>query len=120
MMGEMEKKALLRLARRAVAAQFGETPPPDGFPPAVAGARQGLFVTLYKKGELRGCVGQVHPDKNILETVTEAAREAAFGDPRFLPLQADEFADTVFELSLLSPLTRVRSPAEIRPGTDGV
>lgn len=64
--------------------------------------RQGIFVTLHKKGQLRGCIGSIQPVKPLEEGVTENAVCAAFKDPRFSPLSADEFDLIDIEISLLS------------------
>jgi AmmeMemoRadiSam system protein A len=61
----------------------------------------GSFVTLYKKGALRGCIGTLQPYQPLVNDVAEHARAAAFSDPRFPPLSADELADIVISVSVL-------------------
>jgi len=59
-------------------------------------------------------------EKPLAETVTRMAVESAFEDPRFPPLQSEEYNSVTFELSLISPLIRVTSIDEIHPGIHGV
>lgn len=85
------------------------------------------FVTLKRKGRLRGCIGSLVAHRPLVVDVAENAFAAAFRDPRFEPLVADERdAATTLEISVLSapqPL-RVRSReallAALRPGVDGL
>lgn len=61
----------------------------------------GSFVTLDKKGALRGCIGTLQPYQPLVIDVEEHARAAAFSDPRFPPVGADELADIVISVSVL-------------------
>jgi len=62
----------------------------------------GNFVTLNIKDNLRGCIGQIIPNNNLLETLKENAISSAFYDPRFNPLKEEEFNLINIEISLLS------------------
>ncbi len=69
--------------------------------------KQAVFVTLNKKREagkptLRGCIGSIIPTRSLIDDVIYNAKAAAFNDPRFPPLSADEFKDIQIEISLLS------------------
>jgi hypothetical protein len=79
----------------------------------------GAFVTLKRNGRLRGCIGHVAARAPLAETVAECAQAAAFKDPRFPPLGAEEFEDLEVEISVMSPLRRV-SPEEVEVGRHGV
>ncbi|MGC8675290.1 AmmeMemoRadiSam system protein A [Fervidicoccus sp.] len=75
------------------------------------------FVTINiiknRKKELRGCIGYVKPVYPLIQTVIEVAREAAFNDPRFPPLQRREYPFTHFEVSVLSGIRELpRDPEE--------
>lgn len=63
---------------------------------------RGTFVTLHKNGELRGCIGNIHPEKTIFEGVVDNARHAAFNDSRFRPISDKEFKQTQIEVSILT------------------
>jgi AmmeMemoRadiSam system protein B/AmmeMemoRadiSam system protein A len=116
-----DRQALLELARKSIG-QFMETetaPLPRGFGPA-ARRRQGVFVTLKKGGELRGCIGHIPPDLPVSQAVAKVALQAAFADRRFPELRPDELAGVEIQISLLSPLKPVSGPGEIVIGRDGV
>jgi AmmeMemoRadiSam system protein B/AmmeMemoRadiSam system protein A len=119
-------KSLLRRARNAIAAQFGKRPaavaadlPPLSEPGAT-------FVTLTLDGQLRGCIGSLEAWRPLAEDVQANAVAAAFRDPRFAPLSADELETVRVEVSLLSKPVAMQFADEndalrqLRPGIDGV
>jgi len=77
-------------------------------------------VTLKENHELRGCIGMTEPELSVGNAVRQMSRAAALADPRFPPLGASELQHTSIEISILSPLRRIQSPAEIRLGEHGV
>lgn len=81
---------------------------------------QGAFVTINKEGNLRGCIGQIRGRQPLYKTIAEMAQAAAFDDPRFPALTEDEFDELEFEISVLSPLTRVKDFSEIEVGKHGL
>ena len=84
------------------------------------------FVTLYLDGELRGCIGSIEAHRPLGEDVVRNARGAAYRDPRFPPVEAEEIPRLRIEVSVLSPREPLaaRSEAEaiamMRPGIDGI
>jgi AmmeMemoRadiSam system protein A len=106
------------LARDAVVRWARGEPAPLA---AVPGAEEpaGAFVSLYRRGELRGCIGHLEADQPLAATVLAMAVAAARDDPRFPPLTSDELDGLVVELSVLSPCRAVRA-ADVVPGRDGV
>lgn len=84
------------------------------------------FVTLTRNGELRGCIGSLEAKRALRDDVNENALAAAFRDPRFKPLTAEEWADTWVEVSVLSALEPIALESEqavlrsLRPGIDGL
>ena len=121
----MDGAQLVARAREAVERSFSRTEarPADEawwLEPAAT------FVTLTRGGQLRGCIGSVTPRRGLLEDVEHNARAAAFQDPRFSPLRADELDAVRFEVSLLGPLEPIRFTDEadalrqLRPHVDGV
>jgi len=119
-LGEVEQRALLRLARQAIeAAVTGADLPPAGFAEGPLTARAGAFVTLHKSGRLRGCIGNIESQRPLFQTVCDCARSAALADPRFEPVTADELPQLHLEISVLSPLQEVR-PEEIEVGRHGL
>ncbi|MFO0574820.1 MAG: AmmeMemoRadiSam system protein A [Polyangia bacterium] len=116
---------LLRIARAAIAEEFGEPRPvrPAGAWLDEPGA---VFVTLHEHGELRGCIGTLRPRASLYDAVVEAARSAAFRDPRFPGLQPYELPLIHIEISLLSPIEELPVDSEdellakMRVGKDGL
>ncbi len=80
----------------------------------------GAFVSLHKHGRLRGCIGHFGEDMPLHEIVTEMARAAAFEDPRFMPVTADELADIDIEISVLTPMRRIQSLDEFELHRHGI
>jgi AmmeMemoRadiSam system protein A len=84
------------------------------------------FVTLHKHGQLRGCIGHLQATQPLVEDVAGNAYAAAFQDPRFAPVQADELPDLELEISVLSETEtlpfddRADLVDKIRPGVDGL
>jgi AmmeMemoRadiSam system protein B/AmmeMemoRadiSam system protein A len=121
-LGPGEKQKLMRIARQSVESivrqhKFYESPAPD----AEALTRErGAFVTLREKGELRGCIGYVAPMKPLYVTVRDVAAFAAVRDGRFQPVSVAELPRLEYEISVLSPLRRVRDIKEIVVGQHGL
>ncbi|MDH4069185.1 MAG: AmmeMemoRadiSam system protein A [Ignavibacteria bacterium] len=80
----------------------------------------GVFVTLRRDGDLRGCVGYVESERPIGRIVADLAVKAAFEDPRFPPLTIEEYPEIAVEISILSPLKELRSGDSLRIGTHGL
>ena len=116
-----EKRRLLALARAVIAAEAaGEpVPPPEADTPALAEAR-GTFVTLHLDGRLRGCIGYIEGVKPLVEAVVDNALAAAFRDPRFPPVDAEELAEIDLEISALTPLQPVPDWRDIEIPRHGV
>ena len=83
-------------------------------------AKCGAFVSLHKHGRLRGCIGHFGEDIPLHEIVAEMARAAAFEDPRFMPVTADELADIDIEISVLTPMRRIHSLDEFELHRHGI
>ncbi len=116
-----DKKQMLALARETIRRYLdtGSIPLARGFSPAME-RPQGVFVTLRKKGDLRGCIGQMTPDRPLRVLVGRMALAAAFDDPRFEKVRAAELKDLDLEISVLTPFKEVAGPAAIVVGRDGV
>jgi AmmeMemoRadiSam system protein A len=65
------------------------------------------FVTLYKEGQLRGCIGSVYPTKPLILDLLDNARNASFNDPRFEPLTIEELKGLDISVSILSSIERI-------------
>jgi len=118
---EATRARLLRCARRAIEAQLhGEdsAAEPEPWPDL---PRCGVFVTLRRHGQLRGCIGIFTPQEDLPSTVRSMAQAAAH-DPRFLdrPLSLSELPELRIEISLLSPLERRENPLDFQLGRHGI
>jgi len=120
---------LLQAARSAIEERlFGVNRQKGGgadVPPKLREPR-GCFVTLVKDGLLRGCIGNIVPKDPLIESVRQNALNAAFDDPRFPPLDKEDWASTRVEVSVLTvPVPLEYDDGEdlvrrLRPGKDGV
>ena len=116
-----EKKELLHVARQAVELYVREkkileykTTNPNFL------SEKGAFVTLRKKGELRGCIGYIEPLFPLFQTVLRCAIYAATEDTRFYPVTPAELKDLEYEVSVLTPLKKVENPASVQIGKHGL
>ncbi len=82
--------------------------------------KRGVFVTLKKKGKLRGCMGCVSADVPLYQSVSRMALAAAFEDPRFPPVTKEELPELEYEVSVLGLLKKINSLEEIQLGVHGV
>jgi len=80
----------------------------------------GAFVTLNKDDRLRGCIGRFNPDIPLYEVVQEMTVSAATRDYRFTPVTALELEDIEIEISVLSPLKKIKNIDEIELGRHGI
>ncbi len=116
-----DKKALLAFARKTISGIFATTTVPlaRGFDARLQ-QPSGVFVTLRKKGDLRGCIGRMVSDEPLVRLVGIMSLQAAFNDRRFTQLTADELKDIEIEISVLTPMKRVAGADDIVVGRDGV
>jgi uncharacterized protein len=88
--------------------------------------KRGVFVTLHKQRDLRGCIGSLAAVETVVDGIQRNALNAAFHDYRFNPLTADELPALHVEISVLTdPEPLAYGNAEdllrlLRPGIDGV
>lgn len=80
----------------------------------------GAFVTLTKRGALRGCMGHFGEDMPLHEVVYEMAQMAAFEDPRFPQLRHHELDDIEIQISVLTPMKRIYSLDEFQLHRHGI
>lgn len=80
----------------------------------------GAFVTLKKRGRLRGCIGFIEAAAPLYQTVIQAAVYAASRDNRFPPVGPEELKDMGIEISVLTPLKRITNPARVQVGKHGL
>ncbi len=118
---ESQQQLLLQIARDSVRAYLaGEVLGLPEFTSGVLAEPCGIFVSIHKGDDLRGCIGNVHPIKPLCRSAAECAIAAAAGDPRFMPLTLAELPLVEFEISVLSTVERVENIGEIEVGTHGL
>ena len=116
-----QKKTLLTLARDTIS-QYLKNGKRVPLPKAegLLAENCGAFVTLHKRGQLRGCIGNIIGIRPLIETIQEMAIASSTQDPRFRKVQPEELSDIDIEISVLSPLKRVKDVNEIEVGTHGI
>lgn len=86
----------------------------------------GVFVTLNKEDDLRGCIGYPTPVKKLSDGLVDAAISAATRDPRFAPVTTDELDKITFEVTVLTPPEEIKVKKyseyllQIKVGRDGL
>jgi len=122
-----QAKKLIKLARDSISSYFSDSSVEvsddikKGFSDVL-----GVFVTLNKQGDLRGCIGFPEPVYPLYEGIIKAARSAAFSDPRFPSVSEEEIKDISIEISVLTKpiLVEVEKASdyikEVKVGRDGL
>lgn len=83
--------------------------------------RAGVFVSVKKDGQLRGCIGTIQAVQScIAEEITENAVSAAVRDPRFSPIEPEELESLVISVDVLGETERISSPEELDTEKYGV
>lgn len=96
------------------------TSPPRDLSPELSG-RAGVFVSLKKMGNLRGCIGTFEPTADtVAEEVVKNAIAAAMQDPRFHAVEEDELAELEYSVDILSPPERITSIKDLDPKKYGI
>lgn len=95
-------------------------PVPDPVPPGMEG-RAGVFVSLKKHGQLRGCIGTIEPyQENIAAEIIHNAVSAGVQDPRFWPVTLEELPELKISVDVLTPPEPVASEKDLDPRRYGV
>jgi uncharacterized protein len=128
-LNKSEQSRLLELAKASINHGLQTGKPlrvdVDDYPPELAVPRA-TFVTLERRGDLRGCIGMLEAIRPMVEDVAENAFSAAFKDPRFPPLTTEELADVDLQISILTPAEPMTFSSEadliaqLQPGIDGL
>lgn len=116
-----EKKALLKLARDTIT-DYLSTGKAGQYPifSEKFNESRGVFVTLNKGGELRGCIGYIEPIKSLHQAVIDNAINSATQDPRFSSVTIKELPSIEIEISVLTPPEEIKGPGEFITGKHGI
>jgi len=120
---ESAKKKLLDIARKSVVAVIKhEAVPAITCDHPDLQAKQGVFVTLKTNGNLRGCIGCFMSDEPLYKLVSEMAISSATDDSRFAfnRITPSELGLLNIEISVLSPLKRIKDPFDFELGKHGI
>jgi AmmeMemoRadiSam system protein A len=110
---------LARLALETHVRSGRKINPPAGVPGL--DRRAGVFVSLRKEGELRGCIGTLEAAApNLAEEIIRNAIQSGTADPRFYPVEVSELSELVYSVDVLEPAVPVASLADLNPNVYGV
>jgi AmmeMemoRadiSam system protein A len=116
-----QRAHLLTIARRAIRDRVTGCAATDPTPAdATLGLPGAAFVTLTRRGALRGCIGYVQAVTPLATAIAHCAAAAAMEDPRFPAVTARELPELSLELSILSPLRPITDPTEVQVGLHGL
>ena len=115
-----EKEQLKQLARQTIEDVLFDRDKSEFEPTETLKEKRGAFVTVKKNNQLRGCIGYIKGVLPLYETIREMAIQAAFRDPRFTPLQENEWKDVDIEISVLTPMKKINDVSEIDVGVHGL
>ncbi|MGP1586492.1 MAG: AmmeMemoRadiSam system protein A [Schwartzia sp. (in: firmicutes)] len=94
---------------------------PEGLLPELTARRAGVFVSLKKDGQLRGCIGTFQPTTDhVAAEILQNAVSAGAEDPRFSPVTTEELADLVYSIDVLTPPESVEDEAALDAAKYGV
>ncbi|MHB8084456.1 MAG: AmmeMemoRadiSam system protein A [Dehalococcoidia bacterium] len=83
--------------------------------------KAGVFVSLHKHGQLRGCIGTFEPtESNVAEEIVRNAIASAAGDPRFNPVRPSELPDLDYSVDILTSPEPAEDISKLDPKTHGV
>ena len=120
---DKDKRDLLVLARRTVEQtvrqQGTSKPDPSGLSKALT-TNCGAFVTLRKNGDLRGCIGRFDASEPLYSVVQQMAVASSTEDDRFPPVAPQEVNQLEIEISVLTPMRRIKSIDEFELGKHGI
>jgi AmmeMemoRadiSam system protein A len=120
-LSQQDKQTLRQIARQTIDAALQRQKLPSLAPGSpILQEKRGAFVTLRRRGQLRGCIGLIEPVRPLAEAIQEMSLAAAFRDPRFPPLTAEEFNEVDIEISVLTPLHQIQKVEEIEVGKHGL
>ena len=120
-LNEQDRKELISIARSTLDTYLSAGKVPEIHPASPAlSEHAGAFVSLHQEDELRGCIGQIEPDRELYKIVQSCALSAALDDPRFPPVTAEQLPSLNIEISVLTPMIRVARIEEIEVGKHGL
>ena len=119
-----KESAYVRLARETIENYIKNgkmISPPNDLPDDMIKQKAGVFVSIKKIGNLRGCIGTFMPtQENIAQEIIKNAISAAVDDPRFPPITVSELNDLTISVDVLSAPEEISDISELNPEKYGV
>ena len=119
-----KESAYVKLARETIENYIKQgkiITPPLGLPEEMINQKAGVFVSLKKFGDLRGCIGTFMPtQENVAQEIIKNAISAAVDDPRFSPVNFSELEDLSISVDVLSAPEEVKDISQLDPKKYGV
>ena len=115
-----ERRRILGFVRGIISAACAGGRDPEAPELPLLAETGACFVTLRENGNVRGCIGSLEAFEPLADNLRRNAENAAFADPAFPPLEADELAFTAIEVALPSPPRRLAAPEEADLERDGL
>ena len=123
-MKNTDESAYVKLARETIENYIKQgkiITPPLGLPEEMINQKAGVFVSLKKNGNLRGCIGTFMPTQgNIAQEIIKNAISAAVDDPRFSSVNVSELEDLSISVDVLSAPEEVKDISQLDPRKYGV
>ncbi len=105
---------LARMALEAYVTKGEIIKVPEGLPEEMLKQRAGVFVSIKKRGQLRGCIGTIAPTReNIAREIIQNAISSGVHDPRFYPVEPDELEELVYSVDVLKEPEPIGSMDEL-------
>ena len=117
-----ELHPVVKLAKKAVETYVweGKVLKPKDLTPEM-GERAGVFVSIHRHGQLRGCIGTFEPTKdNVAEEIVANAISSSTADPRFPPVTASELDDLEYGVDILTRPEPITDMSQLDPKEYGV
>ena len=120
-----EKLTLLEVARKTLESSVKEGKRPDLNSGEYTLSqtlknKRGVFVTLNKNGNLRGCIGHIQPREQLFDAVIDNTINSSMNDGRFRPVSEDELPDIEIDISVLSPIKKISGAEKFITGKHGI
>ena len=122
-LNEQDKESLLDISRETLDTYIRTSEIPEVASneiPEILRQHAGAFVSLYKNGQLRGCIGNFLPDQPLYTVVQHMTVAASTSDSRFYPVDPWELEDISIEISVLTPLQKIETTDEFQLGRHGI
>ncbi|MCC6027297.1 MAG: TIGR00296 family protein [Archaeoglobus sp.] len=110
-----EGRKAVKLARKAIEEYLANRKIIKERLEGVFSQKRGVFTTLIKHGELRGCIGFPYPIKRLDEAIIESAISAAVDDPRFEPVRLREMNEIIVEITILTEPEKINAKPQDLP-----